>query len=343
MGKRADRKTSSDDNTANNPTACRDEPTPYKVLQQILVTVRIQRDEAKSERDESKKKIEEKTKQAEEMRCDYLEEQKKYQSTLTLYQTVKTQYNSTHTLYVKEQRKGQVAIEELQKSKTQAQSYFRLHQDSQTQAQSYLTIYDSEKVKRDELTIQLNEVKTQYKSTLTLYAEEQRKARKGESAIEELEAAKTQAQSYFRLHQDSQTQAQSYLTMYDSEKFRGDELVIQLNEVQGHRDRYLTLYNESQSELKTERRSKAGVKGWETRRKNENEKLKQEISEMAMVLRDSMERKDEAINSLYSVAERMDRIQRMVDSVDDDTATNPIGMVQKLQRMWQAVKEILAE
>ncbi len=216
-------------------------------------------------------------------------------------------------------------------------------QEAKTQAQSYRTMYDSEKVKRDELTVQLNTVKTQYKSVLTLYAEEQRRARKGESAIEELEAAKTQAQSYFRLNQDSQTQAQSYLTMYDSEKIRGDELVIQLNEVQGHRDRYLTLYNESQSELKTERKSKAGVKGWETRRKKENEKLKQEISEMAMVLRDSMERKDEAINSLYSVAERMDRIQRMVDSVDDDTATNPIGMVQKLQRMWQAVKEILAE
>jgi CRISPR/Cas system CSM-associated protein Csm2 small subunit len=134
-----------------------------------------------------------------------------------------------------------------------------------------------------------------------------------------------------------------YEAEYEAEKVRGDELVIQLNEVQGHRDRYLTLYNESQSELKTERRSKAGVKGWETRRKKENEKLKQEISEMAAVLRDSIERKDEAIDSLYSVAERMDRIQRMVDSVDDDTATNPIGMVQKLQRMWQAVKEILAE
>ncbi len=216
-------------------------------------------------------------------------------------------------------------------------------QGAKIQAQSYLTMYDSEKVKGDELRIQLNEVKIQYKSILTLYAEEQRKGLKGKAAIDELEAAKTQAQSYFRLHQDSQTQTQSYLTMYEAEKVRGDELVIQLNEVQGHRDRYLTLYNETQSELKTERRSKAGVKGWETRRKKENQKLKQEISEMAIVLRDSMERKDEAINSLYSVAERMDRIQRMVDLVDDDPATNPIGMVQKLQRMWQAIKEILAE
>ena len=327
--KNNDRKTPSDRNEIEYPKSRVNEPTTYAELKVQRDSARASLDIVKKERDEFKNQAEEET--------------KNYESTLTLYQTVEVKYNSTHTLYVKEQRKGQVAIEELQKSKTQAQSYFRLHQDSQTQAQSYLTMYDSEKVKRDELTIQLNEVKAQYKSTHTLYAEEQRKARKGESAIEELEAAKTQAQSYFRLHQDSQTEAQSYLTMYGSEKVRGDELVIQLNEVQGHRDRYLTLYNESQSELKTERRSKAGVKGWETRRKKENQKLKQEISEMAIVLRDSMERKDEAINSLYSVAERMDRIQRMVDLVDDDPANNPIGLLQKMQRMWQAVKEILAE
>ena len=334
--KRADRKTGSDDNAANNPISRKKEPIPDKDLQQILATVRSQRNEFQVERDDFKQKVEEKTRQVEVISLAYVEEKKNYQSTLTLYQTVKTQYISTHTLYVEEQRKRQVAIEELQKSNTQSQSNFRLYQDSETKAQSYLTMYDLEKVKCDAL-------ETQCKSTLTLYIEEQRKARKGKAAIDELEGAKTQAQSYFKLHQDSQTQAQSYLTMYDSEKVRGDELVIQLNEVQGHRDRYLTLYNETQSELKTERRSKAGVKGWETRRKKENEKLKQEISEMAMVLRDSMERKDEAINSLYSVAERMDRIQRMVDSVDDDTATNPIGLLQKMQRMWQAVKEILAE
>lgn len=313
--KNNDRKTPSGRNEIKYPKSRVNEPTTYAELKVQRDSARASLDMVKKERDEFKNQAEEET--------------KNYESTLTLYQTVEDKYNSTHTLYIEEQRKGQVAIEELQKSKTQAQSY--------------LTMYDLEKAKRNELTIQLNTVKTQYKSTLTLYAEEQRRARKGESAIEELEAAKTQAQSYFRLHQDSQAQAQSYLTMYDSEKVRGDELVIQLNEVQGHRDRYLTLYNETQSELKTERRSKAGVKGWETRRKKENEKLKQEISEMASVLRDSIERKDEAIDSLYSVAERMDRIQRMVDSVDDDTATNPIGMVQKLQRMWQAVKEILAE
>ena len=341
--KRGDRRTESDDNAANNPTPRKKEPIPYKDLQQRFTTVKIRCDEAQTERDQAKEEIAEKIQQVEEISLAYVEEQKKYRSTLTLYQIVEDKYKSAQTLYIEEKRKRQLAIEELknrtnelQKSNTQSQSNFRLYQDSEAKAQSYLTMYDLEKVKCDAL-------ETQCKSTLTLYIEEQRKARKGKAAIDELEGAKTEAQSYFKLQQDSKTQAQSYLTMYEAEKVRGDELVIQLNEAQGHRDRYLTLYNETQSELKTERRSKAGVKGWETRRKKENEKLKQEISEMAAVLRDSIERKDEAIDSLYSVAERMDRIQRMVDSVDDDTATNPIGMVQKLQRMWQAVKEILAE
>ncbi|MBW4541727.1 MAG: hypothetical protein KME43_21660 [Myxacorys chilensis ATA2-1-KO14] len=124
---------------------------------------------------------------------------------------------------------------------------------------------------------------------------------------------------------------------------KSDELSITFKEIQDQRDRYLTLYNESQDLLKFERRSKAGIKGWETRRKRENQQLKQEISEMTVLLRDSLARKDEATDNLYVLADRMDRIQRLVDSVDEDPTTNPIGMVQKLQRIWQVVKEILAE
>ena len=199
-----------------------------------------------------------------------------------------------------------------------------------------------------------SEEQQKYQTTLTLYQEEQGKYQiaqvqyqevqsQAQSYLVQLEQAQTQAKSYFTLHQEAQTQAQSYLTMYETEKVRGNELTIKFEEIRGERDRYLTLYTESQDQLKFERRSKAGIKGWETRRKRENEQLKREISEMAVLLRDSFERKDEAINSLQIVAERMDRIQRLVDSVDGDTATSPIGMVQKLQRIWQAVKEILAE
>jgi hypothetical protein len=64
---------------------------------------------------------------------------------------------------------------------------------------------------------------------------------------------------------------------------------------------------------------------------------------MAIVLRESLTKKDQAIQSLEEVATRMDRIQRLVDSVDDEVANNPVGMLQKLQRIWVAIREILAE
>jgi chromosome segregation ATPase len=103
------------------------------------------------------------------------------------------------------------------------------------------------------------------------------------------------------------------------------------------------LYNETQAQLKYERHSKAGIKGWETRRKLENERLKREISEMATLLGESLARKDDAVNSLYMLAERMDRIQNLVDSVEEETTGTPIGLLQKFRRIWLAIKDILAE
>lgn len=50
--------------------------------------------------------------------------------------------------------------------------------------------------------------------------------------------------------------------------------------VNSEREMYLTLYNEAKAELKHERRSKANIKGWKTRKKAENEKLKREIAQM---------------------------------------------------------------
>lgn len=201
-----------------------------------------------------------------------------------------------------------------------------LYLEEQQKHQTSLTLYQ--------------EVQQRYQTTVTQYEKVRTQAR---SYLLQYEEAQVQAKSYFTQYQEAQTQFQSYLALYESEKTKNDELFIRFEEVQTERDRYLTLYNESQDELKFERRSKAGIKGWETRRKRENQRLKQEIGEMTILLRDSLERKDEAVNSLYVVAERMDRIQRLVDSVDEDAATNPVGMIQKLQRIWQAVKEILAE
>lgn len=170
------------------------------------------------------------------------------------------------------------------------------------------------------------EAQQQHQVALTLYQEEQQKY-----------------QSTLTLYQEVQTQAESYLALYSQEKTRSSELLLQYETVQTERDHYLKLYNDAQSELKFERRSKAGIKGWETRRKRENELLKREIAEMTVLLRDSLARKEEAIEHLDELADRMDRIQRLVDSVEGDSTSNPIGLLQKFKRIWQAVKDILAE
>ncbi|MGB3615162.1 MAG: hypothetical protein WBA10_15320, partial [Elainellaceae cyanobacterium] len=70
--------------------------------------------------------------------------------------------------------------------------------------------------------------------------------------------------------------------------------------------------------------------------------LKQEIGEMTLLLRDSLERRDAAVGNLEELATRMDRIQNLVDSVEDGVDT-PIGLLQKFRRIVQTVREILAE
>ena len=170
------------------------------------------------------------------------------------------------------------------------------------------------------------EEQQRYHSTLTLYQEEQQKY-----------------QSTLVLYQEVQTQAQSYLTLYEQEKNRSSELQLKYETAQTERDQYLTLYNDAQSQLQFERRSKAGIKGWETRRKRENELLKQEIAEMTVLLRDSLAHKEEAIGHLEELANRMDRIQHLVDSVESNSTDNPIGLLQKFKRIWQAIQDILAE
>ncbi|MEP0918696.1 hypothetical protein NC981_17845 [Leptolyngbya sp. DQ-M1] len=224
--------------------------------------------------------------------------------------------------------------------KQEAEQNYRLYLEEQQKHQASHMLYQEVQQKYETTFTQYQEVETQARSYLMQYQESQVQAKSYFTQYQEIQS---QVQSYSVLYQEAQTQFESYLALYESEKTKNDQLSIQFEEIQAERDRYLTLYNESQNELKFERRSKAGIKGWETRRKRENERLKQEIGEMTVLLRDSLERKDEAIDSLYVVAERMDRIQRLVDSVDEDSTTNPVGMIQKLQRIWQAVKEILAE
>jgi len=146
-----------------------------------------------------------------------------------------------------------------------------------------------------------------------------------------------------QLYLEEQQRYQQALCLYNEEQAKAAQLLTQYKEAEAQRDQYLTLYNEAQAQLKYERRSKAGIKGWETRRKAENERLKREIADMVVLLRESLTRKDEAVNHLYVLAERMDRIQQLVDSVEEAPVGTPMGLLKKLQRVWFAVKEILAE
>jgi hypothetical protein len=179
---------------------------------------------------------------------------------------------------------------------------------------------------RDEAKDQVLEKERQLEESQRLYQEQQEKL-----------------QLTLVLYQQTEEQANSYLALYSEEKAKSSELEVKYNTAQQESQNYLALYKQIEQELKIERRSKAGIKGWETRRKRENDRLKQEIGEMTVLLHESLRKKDRAIANLEEVAARMDRIQSLVDSVDEEVANNPVGMLQKLQRIWSVIKEILAE
>ncbi|MGJ5631276.1 hypothetical protein [Nostoc sp. CALU 1950] len=190
-----------------------------------------------------------------------------------------------------------------------------------------------------------------YQKTLCLYKEEKAKIsqlvhvhqREIQTCQLEANELKERVTQNYNFYIDEQKSHQQTLCLYNEEKARATEFITKYEAVNSEREMYLSLYNETKAELKYERRSKASIKGWETRRKAENERLKREISQMVVLLRESLESKDEAVNSLYVVAERMDRIQSLVDSVEEETTNNPIGLVQKFKRIWLAIKDILSE
>ncbi|MEH2264696.1 hypothetical protein [Nostoc sp.] len=200
---------------------------------------------------------------------------------------------------------------------------YRFYIDEQENHQKTLYLYNEEKAK----ILQLVHVHHREIQTCQLEANE-------------LKERVTQNYQFFV---DEQQSHQQTLCLYNEEKARATELLTKYQSVNSEREMYLTLYNEAKAELKHERRSKASIKGWETRRKAENERLKREIAQMVLLLRESLESKDEAVNSLYLVAERMDRIQSLVDSVEEETTNNPMGLVQKFKRIWLAIKDILSE
>lgn len=174
-------------------------------------------------------------------------------------------------------------------------------------------------------------------SQMTIF---QSKSQDFESKINQLAS---RVQENHQLFSQAQKQYEQITHLYQIEQLRAQELLAKYEEANAERSKYLSLYNDVQDQLKYERRSKAGIKGWETRRKRENERLKQEIREMTILLRDSLERKDTAIKDLYVFAERMDRIQELMDSVEEESDGNFFTFPQKLKRIWFAIKDILSE
>jgi chromosome segregation ATPase len=146
-----------------------------------------------------------------------------------------------------------------------------------------------------------------------------------------------------QLFSEEQQKYEQVTHLYQTEQARAQEFLAKYEEADAERSKYLLLYQDVQGQLIHERRSKAGIKGWETRRKKENERLKKEIGEMTVLLRDSLARKDAAINNLYILAERMDRIQDLMDSVEEESDGNFFTFPQKLKRIWSAIKDILSE
>ncbi|MEH2394313.1 MAG: hypothetical protein V7K21_22520 [Nostoc sp.] len=281
--KRADRKDSNHDNAVNNPRSLQKEPIPPRELQQLLMTVRAQRNEAQQ-----------RAKENEEAASQLVLVQQKIQT-------------------------YQIEANEL---KERVSQNYRFYIDEQENHQKTLYLYNEEKTKIFQL--------------VHVY---QREIQTCELEANELKERVTQN---YQLYIDEQQSHKQTLCLYNAEKVRATELLTKYDAVNSEREMYLTLYNEAKAELKHERRSKAGIKGWETRRKAENERLKREIAQMVVLLRESLESKDEAVNSLYVVAERMDRIQSLVDSVEE-TTNNPMGLVQKFKRIWLAIKDILSE
>ncbi|BAZ42128.1 hypothetical protein NIES4101_80960 [Calothrix sp. NIES-4101] len=252
----------------------------------------------------------------------YQNEQKNYQQALSLYQKEQakiTEFITQRNEWEQHAKENAVAASKLTQFQESIQTYGIKVKELEEKITEKESLYLQEKEKSQETTSQL----VLFQENIQTY----------EIKVNELNENVAREQRNY----------QQALSLYEEEKAKATELVAKYEEVSSERDKYVILYNEVKSELKFERRSKASIKGWETRRKNENERLKKEISDMVVLLRESLTSKDEAINNLYVVAERMDRIQSLMDSVEEETTNSPVGLIQKFQRIWLAIKEILSE
>jgi uncharacterized coiled-coil DUF342 family protein len=150
--------------------------------------------------------------------------------------------------------------------------------------------------------------------------------------------AKAEVQALKSQQESEQKEYQNTLFLYNEEKSKSTELLAKYIEADTQQVKYLSLYNESQLQLKEARKTIAGLRGWSTRRKKENENLKQEISGMVIQLRESYTREDNAFRNLYGLADRMDKIQKILEPVNEVNVS-----VEQLARISVLLKVILDE
>jgi chromosome segregation ATPase len=148
--------------------------------------------------------------------------------------------------------------------------------------------------------------------------------------------AKTEVKALKIQQEIEQQEFQNTLFLYNEEKSKATEFFTKYIEADAQQVKYFALYSESQLQLKEARKTIAGLRGWSTRRKKENENLKQEISGMVVQLRESYTREDEAIKNLYGLADRMDKIQKILDPVNEADVS-----VEQLARISVLLKVIL--
>jgi hypothetical protein len=170
-------------------------------------------------------------------------------------------------------------------------------------------------------------------------------SQKFESSQIEISEWRERAMQYQQLYLGEQEKYEQTTCSYEEEKKKALELIAKYAEADSQRIKYFTLYGETQAQLKKERKSKAGIRSWETRRKVENQRLKEEIAEMTVLLRESLLRKGEAVDNLYALADRMDQMQQLVYSVEDESEAviHQTGLRQKIKRIWMSIQDILAE
>jgi hypothetical protein len=304
---RADRRRTSDDNAQNNPRPQQVEPPPPSHVEATLTTVRSLLNEARTE-----------------------------------IKAVNITLEETRAELTCSNQNLQTSWIDLDKWKEKAAQNQRLYSEECEQHQRVRYIADERELHLNRSLLQLEEKEHQIQKSSIQLAQSQKRIQSSQLEIYKWKEISIQKQDLYVIEKDKNQQT---VCLYEDEKRRAVELIAKYEEADSQRRKYFLLYSETQTQLKHERKSKAGIRSWETRRKLENQRLKEEIAEMTVLLRESLLRKGEAVDNLYALADRMDQMQQLVDSVEDESeaVVHQTGLRQKIKRIWMSIQDILAE